>query len=219
MNRFRLAAIRREECVRFLFCMGFLIPQPSGYQKGVGHFERETWLKKNTNLHTHRGRCQGKPPGGVHHDTNSPPRSMPRPVAFSGLPPSSGLGGMRLSKLSRRRASRAAIGVLPGPGVLVQAPAIWAGLGVMLRNSEKLRLAPGVLRPKPAKGAPPPPGVDIMDEGKGVDFGGGVEGATIRGVLELAWAAGEGEVARYMRRLASSSSPARVREAAPVKGS
>jgi hypothetical protein len=47
----------------------------------------------------------------------------------------------------------------------------------MFRNSAKLRFAEGVLRPKPEKGAPPPPGVDIMDDGSGVDFGGGVDGA------------------------------------------
>jgi hypothetical protein len=40
-----------------------------------------------------------------------------------------------------------------------------------------------------------------MEDGKGVDLDGGVEGATMRGFSE----AGPGEVARYMRRLASSS--------------
>jgi hypothetical protein len=83
-------------------------------------------------------------------------------------------------------------------------PPIWAGLGVIFRNSAKLRFADGVLRPKPGKGAPPPPGVDIMEDGRGVDLGGGVDGAGIR-VFEDPLRAGEGEVARYMRRFASSS--------------
>lgn len=51
----------------------------------------------------------------------------------------------------------------------------------MLTNSAKLKFADGVLSPKPEKGAPmPPPGVVIMDEGRGVDFGGGVEGGKTR---------------------------------------
>lgn len=74
----------------------------------------------------------------------------------------------------------------------------------MFRNSAKLRLAEGVLRPKPGKGAPPPPGVDIIDDGSGVDLGGGVVGAYTRGLDELG-CAGDGEVARYIKRLASSS--------------
>lgn len=85
----------------------------------------------------------------------------------------------------------------------------------MFRNSAKLRLADGVAIPKPAKGAPPPPGVDIMDDGRGVDFGGGVEGARMRG-LAVPACAGEGEVARYIRRLASSC-PVGPSRAAVVK--
>jgi len=71
----------------------------------------------------------------------------------------------------------------------------------MLRNSAKLRFAVGVCRAKPGYGAPPPPGVPIIEDGRGVDLGGGVEGASMRGFDD----AGPGDVARYMRRLASSS--------------
>jgi len=74
----------------------------------------------------------------------------------------------------------------------------------MFRNSAKLRFADGVLRPNPGNGAPPPPGVDIIDDGRGVAFSGGVEGANTR-VLDEPGFAGEGEVARYIKRLASSS--------------
>lgn len=74
----------------------------------------------------------------------------------------------------------------------------------MFRNSAKLRFADGVLKPNPGKGAPPPPGVDIMEDGRGVDLGGGVVGANTR-ALDEPGRAGEGEVARYIRRLASSS--------------
>jgi hypothetical protein len=84
----------------------------------------------------------------------------------------------------------------------------------MFRNSAKLRFADGVLRPKPGNGAPPPPGVDIIEEGRGVDLGGGVDGAGIS-VLDDPPRAGEGEVAKCMSRLASASPlcPSRV---APV---
>lgn len=44
-----------------------------------------------------------------------------------------------------------------------------------------------------------PPGVCIMDEGSGVDFGGGVDGAVTR-----LPGCGEGDAARYMRRSAPS---------------
>lgn len=74
----------------------------------------------------------------------------------------------------------------------------------MFRNSAKLRFAEGVARPNPEKGAPPPPGVFIIEDGRGVDLGGGVEGASIRGLEDPGWA-GDGEVARYIRRFASSS--------------
>lgn len=123
-------------------------------------------------------------------------RSIPR----RGL---SFVGGKRLSKFSRRRASRAATGVLPATGVRFQDELTWAGLGDMLRKSAKLRLVEGVCKPKPGKAAPPP-GVDIIEDGSGVDLGGGVDGASIRG-FESPWRAGEGEAARYIRRPASLS--------------
>lgn len=146
----------------------------------------------------------------VHETPSSPPRSMPKPSTLPILERSipmwglSLVGGRRLSKFSRRRASRAAAGVFAPAGVRVQDPPICAGLGVMFKNSAKLRFADGVLRPKPGNGAPPPPGVDIMEDGRGVDLGGGVEGAMMRGLLD-AGCAGDGDVAKYMRRLASSS--------------
>jgi hypothetical protein len=141
-------------------------------------------------------------------ETSSPPRSIPRPstltprersIPIRGL---SLVGGRRLSKLRRRRASRAAAGVLAPAGVRDQDAPTWAGDGVILRNSAKLRFADGVWRPNPGKG--PPPGVDIMDDGNGVAFGGGVDGASMRGFVEPAWA-GEGDAARYINKLASSS--------------
>jgi hypothetical protein len=122
------------------------------------------------------------------------------------------VGGRRVSKLSRRRASRAAAGVRAAMGVRFHDTLTWAGLGDMLRNSAKFRLADGVLRPKPWNG--PPPGVDIMEDGRGVDLGGGVEGASMRG-LDDPGRAGEGEVAKYMSKLASSW-PLRSSRAAPA---
>jgi hypothetical protein len=85
-----------------------------------------------------------------HYETSSPPRSMPRPSTLLMCGPSP-LGGWRLSKLRRRRASRAAAGVFapPAMGVRFHDPPTCAGLGVMLRNSAKFRLVDGVARPKP----------------------------------------------------------------------
>lgn len=119
--------------------------------------------------------------------------------------PSLGLaeGGIKESKLSRRRASRAASGVFVGPGVRAQAPATCAGLGVMLRKSAKLRLVPGVARPNAGNAAPLPPGVDIIEDGSGVDFVGGVEGGITR--VRLPGFAGVGELARWISKFASSS--------------
>lgn len=81
----------------------------------------------------------------------------------------------------------------------------------MFKNSLKLRLLDGVPRAKPANGAPPPPGVDIMDEGKG----GGVEGACIRVLTEPA-RTGVGDVGRRRSGPASSSDifPSRAAPAA-----
>ena len=77
------------------------------------------------------------------------------------------VGGTSASKLSFRLASRAAAGVLPAIGVLVQCPC--AGLGVTLTKSAKLKFVPGVFGPKPRKPFPLVPGV-ICDEGSGVDL-------------------------------------------------
>lgn len=136
---------------------------------------------------------------------------MPRPSTL-GIRIESFDWGSIVSKFSRRRASRAAAGVFPATGVRFHDVPTCAGLGLMFRKSAKLIFAEGVLRPKPGKGASPPRGVDIIDEGRGVDFIGGVEGASMRD-LEEPCRAGDGEVARYMRRFASSS-PAPSRAAA-----
>lgn len=113
------------------------------------------------------------------HDTSSPPSSMPRPSILP-MRVLSPVGGRRVSKLSLRLASRVATGVLEVIGVRFHELG-WAGLGDMLRKSAKLTLVEGVCRPNDGKD-PPPPGVDIMDDGSGVDFGGGVEGAIMRGL-------------------------------------
>lgn len=96
-------------------------------------------------------------------------------------------------------------GVLAAEGVLGQAR--WPGLGVMLTKSEKSKCCEGVCgllkterRPLPV---PPPPGVVIMEEGRAMFLGGGVEGGCIRDLL--VGLAGEGEVARNRRRSAPSS--------------
>lgn len=72
-----------------------------------------------------------------------------------------------------------------------------AGLGVTLTKSAKLNGMPGVVGAHPRK--PLVPGV-MCDEGSGVDFDGGVEGATM-GVLI---APAEGELARNISRSAPS---------------
>jgi hypothetical protein len=59
----------------------------------------------------------------VFHDTSSPPRSIPRPSTLPICVPRCGLspvGGWRFSKLSRRRASRTAAGVLGPPAIGVR---------------------------------------------------------------------------------------------------
>lgn len=137
-----------------------------------------------------------------YQETSSPPRSIPRPSTLGIL--LSLAGGTSVSKFSLLRASRAAadIGVLPAIGVRFHDWLTWAGLGDMLRKSAKFRLALGVCRPKPKFG--PPPGVDIMDDGRGVDFDGGVDGGSMC-CLESPGRAGDGEVAKCIRRPTSSS--------------
>jgi hypothetical protein len=103
------------------------------------------------------------------------------------------IGGRSVSKFRRRRASRAAAGVLPPAGVRFHDPLACAGLGVILRKSAKLILVEGVFRPKPGNAAPPP-GVDIMDDGRGVAFGGGVDGAMKRGLADSGRAGDGGQV-------------------------
>jgi len=93
-----------------------------------------------------------------------------------------------LSKVRRRRASRASRGVLPG--VFGHVPC--AGLGVMLTKSAKLNAVDGVVGAKPGKYWSP--GVDIIEDGRGVCFDGGVEGGYIS-VLDMR-IAGEGDAAR-----------------------
>lgn len=80
------------------------------------------------------------------YETSSPPRSIPRPSTLDILP--SPVGGISVSKFSRRRASRVAMGVFPAIGVRFHDWLTCAGLGLMLRKSAKLRLALGVCKPK-----------------------------------------------------------------------
>lgn len=73
-------------------------------------------------------------------------------------------GGKRLSKLSLRRAELTASGVFAVAGVLGHCG--WAGLGVTLQKSAKLKLFEGVLgRPNKLFELP---GVFMMDDGRGV---------------------------------------------------
>lgn len=72
----------------------------------------------------------------------------------------------------------------------------------MFTKSAKLNCWPGVLNP--ATKFPPPPGVDIMDDGRAAVLDGGVDGAKIRDDLGPALA-GEGDVARYNSKSAPSS--------------
>ena len=73
---------------------------------------------------------------------------------------------------------------------------------------------PGVVAPNPRTPAPEPPGVFIIEDGKGVDLGGGVEGAFWR-----RGCAGEGEAARNMSRSAPSSLLGGFRDCSPwLKG-
>lgn len=104
----------------------------------------------------------------------------------------------------RRLASRTAAGVLLAGVRFHDEPyCACAGLGVMLRNSAKFRLF-GVVATKPPYACPLPPGVDIIDEGRGVVFDGGVDGACM-GCLKDPTRTGVGDVARYMSRFASFS--------------
>ena len=97
---------------------------------------------------------------------------------------------MRLSKLSLRLAE--APGVRLATGVLVHGP--WAGEGVTLTKSAKLKFVPGVVGSKPKKPFPLVPGV-MWEDGSGVDLQGGVVGGFRTLGLAWAWPA-EGEVAR-----------------------
>lgn len=148
-------------------------------------------------------------------DTSSPPRSMPRPSNLVTIRGPSPVGGTRLSKLMRRLASRTAAGVLLVAGVRFQDEpyCACAGLGVMFKNSAKFKLF-GVVAMNPPYVCPLPPGVDIIDDGRGVVFDGGVEGACI-GCLKEPTRTGVGDVARYMRRVVSSS-PCFSSRAAPA---
>lgn len=133
-------------------------------------------------------------------------RELLPPLVTSGLL----LGGKRESKFSFLLASRAAaLGVFAVPGVLGQLPC--AGLGVTLQKSEKLKFCDGVLNPNP-KSPLVPPGVDIIDDGSGVVFDGGVEGAMMRAFEVPSVVAGVGEFARCMSKSTPSSSVRGVRD-------
>lgn len=70
----------------------------------------------------------------------------------------------------------------------------------MLTKSEKLKAdVEGVVGLKMEEKKP---GVDIIDDGSGVDFPGGVEGGYCSFLLP--WTAGEGDAARYNNRSAPS---------------
>lgn len=84
----------------------------------------------------------------------------------------------------------------------------WAGDGVMLTKSAKLNPVWGVC------GAPPP-GVFITEDGRAKD-GGGVVGGRIF-VLDIA-PAGEGDVAKYIKRSTPSSPPCLVPSFATRRG-
>lgn len=149
-------------------------------------------------------------------DTSSPPSSMPRLSIFMAVRGPSEDGGIRLSKFSRRLASRTAEDVLPAvTGVRFQEEpnCACAGLGVMFRNSAKLRLF-GVVAMRPPNAWPLSPVVDIMDDGRGVVLEGGVEGACIR-CLAVPTRTGVGDGARYISKFASSS-PCLPSRAAPA---
>ncbi|KAG9967169.1 hypothetical protein KCU61_g610, partial [Aureobasidium melanogenum] len=93
-------------------------------------------------------------------------------LATSGLEP----GCNRSSKLSFRCGSRA------DRGLLLDAQLTWAGLGVTLQKSAKLKLLEGVLSANPKRPLLPP-GVCIIDDGRGVVLDGGVDGAMTRALL------------------------------------
>lgn len=109
------------------------------------------------------------------------------------------VGGKSASKLSLRLAELATRGVLDVAGVFCQCPC--AGLGVTLQKSEKLKLFEGVLGIKPKR--PEPPGVDIMEDGRGVCLDGGVDGTCT--IVFLPALAGVGDAARNMSKSAPSS--------------
>lgn len=145
----------------------------------------------------------------VDHETSSPPSSMPKPSlrllrVITGLLE---VGGMRLLKSSLRRVE--VPGVLLATGVRAHGPC--AGLGVTLIKSEKQKLVPGVVGPNPRKPLPVVPGV-ICEDGSGVDLQGGVEGGWMMVLASAGPFAGEGEVARYIKRSAPSSPVLGVRD-------
>lgn len=109
-----------------------------------------------------------------------------------------------MSKLMQRLASRTAAGVLLVAGVRFHEPnCACAGLGVMFKNSAKFKLF-GVVATRLPYACPLSPCVDIIDDGRGVVFDGGVDGACM-GCLREPARTGVGDVARCMRRVASSS--------------
>lgn len=110
------------------------------------------------------------------------------------------LGCRKLSKFRCRRET--VCGVLIVPGVLGHGR--WPGLGVILTKSEKSKFCDGVCGAPNTDSSPePPPGVVIIDEGRAIFLGGGVDGGCMR-ALEAGFA-GDGEVARKRRRSAPSS--------------
>jgi hypothetical protein len=143
-------------------------------------------------------------------------------VTFS---PFVGPGGIRASKL-RLFLSLPTKGVRvivpPIPGVL---HATWAGDGVTFRKSLKLKPTPGVAAPIPRKCAADPPGVDSIEDGKGVFCCGGVEGGFtilddwggtgVRGLWFRDGTAGDGDAAKNIKRSAASSE---LREVAFANG-
>jgi hypothetical protein len=144
-----------------------------------------------------------------YQEMRSPPSCMPSPVCCFGLLPSS-MPGLELvaRKLSKFKFRRATVcGVLMVPGVFIAGVlghARCPGLGVIFTKSEKSKFCEGVCgAPKTESNPPPAPGVVIIEEGKAIVFGGGVDGGCMR-AREVGFA-GDGDVARNKRRSAPSS--------------